>query len=223
MASIGMYGVFYAKCVLLDGVTTGYTGGAKMMGRAISAGFEPNTPDDNPLYANNGIAESDSSGASGGTLSITLDRLTMEAAADMFGLQIAEATVLVNGKQAVGRGLRYTGREQSAPLGVAFIRMNQVNGVRNYEVVRYRRTTFSMPSENAQTMGGSIEWKTPELTAAVMGMEDNGDQAWYETMVFSTQAAAIAYIESVFGIMAEKTNPIAGQGAAGYAKVGDVA
>ena len=86
MAGIGMYGVFYAKAVVKNGIVTGYTGGTKLMGKAISAGFEPSTPEDNPLYANNGEAENDSSGASGGTLTLTLDRLTMDAAADLYGL-----------------------------------------------------------------------------------------------------------------------------------------
>ena len=223
MAGIGMYGVFYAKATVQNGVVTGYTGGTKMMGKAVSASFEPNTPDDNPLYANNGEAENDSSGASGGNITMTLDRLTLDAAADLYGLQVVETQVTVNGEQATGRGLRYTGMEQSAPVGVAYIRMNQEDGVRKHEVVLYRRATFSMPAENAQTMGGSIEWQTPEISGSVMGMEGDGTNPWYETMVFPTQAAAIAYVESVLGIMADKLLPIVGQGAAGYALVGDAA
>lgn len=223
MAGIGMYGVFYAKATVQNGVVTGYTGGTKMMGKAVSASFEPNTPDDNPLYANNGEAENGSSGASGGTITVKLDRLTLDAAADLYGLQVVETQVTVNGEQVTGRGLRYTGMEQSAPVGVAYIRMNQEDGVRKHEVVLYRRATFSMPSENAQTMGESIEWQTPEISGSVMGMEGDGTNRWYEIMVFPTQAAAIAYVESVLGIMADKLTPIVGQGAAGYALVGDAA
>ena len=219
MARIGMYGVFYAKATVQNGIVTGYTGGTKMMGKAISAGFEPNTPDDNPLYANNGVGENDSSGASGGTLNLTLDRLTLEAAAELYGLQVVETQVMVGGEPVKGQGLRYTGMEQSAPVGVAFIRMNQEDGVRKHEVVLYRRATFSMPAESAQTMGESIEWKTPEISGSVMGMEGDGTTPWYETMVFPTQAAAIAYVECVFGILAEKLTAVVGQGAAGYAQV----
>lgn len=221
MAGIGMYGVFYAKCVITNGVVTGYTGGTKTMGKAISATFEPNTPDDNPLYANNAEAENDSSGASGGSLDLTLDRLKLDAAADMYGLEVVETTVTVGGEQVTGRGLRYTGREQSAPLGVAFIRMNQEDGIRNHEVVLYRRGTFSMPSSNAQTMGDSIEWQTPEISASIMGAEDGESSYWYESMVFPSQDAAIAYVESIFGPMASKSSPIVGDGAVGYAIVSD--
>ena len=221
MAGIGMYGVFYAKAVIQNGIVTGYTGGTKTMGKAISASFEPNTPDDNPLYANNGEAENDNSGASGGTLTMTLDRLTKEAAADMYNLQVEETTVQVNGKPVTGKGLKYTGMEQSSPLGTAFVRMLQEDGVRKHEVVLYRRVTYSMPAENAQTLGESIEWQTPEISGSVMGMEGDGTNAWYETFVFPTQAAAIAYIESVFGPLASKSSSIVGEGAAGYATVGD--
>lgn len=200
MAGIGMYGVYYSKATIANGVVTGYAG-VQTMGKAISASFEPNTPDDNPLYANNAVAENDSSGASGGTLTLTLDRLTQEAAADLYGLTVEDVEVTVGdtpGKQVEGTALKYTGNEQSAPVGVAFIRQNQVDGVRNHEVILYRRATFSMPADSAQTMGESIEWQTPEIEASVMGLEGNGSNAWFEQVIFPTQEAAIAYITNYF-------------------------
>ena len=200
MAGIGMYGVYYSKATIANGVVTGYAG-VKTMGKAISASFEPNTPDDNPLYANNAVAENDSSGASGGTLTLTLDRLTQEAAADLYGLTVEDVEVTVGdtpGTQVEGTALKYTGNEQSAPVGVAFIRQNQVDGVRNHEVILYRRATFSMPSDSAQTMGESIEWQTPEIEASVMGLEGDGTNAWFEQVIFPTQEAAIAYITNYF-------------------------
>ena len=200
MAGIGMYGVYYSKATIANGVVTGYAG-VKTMGKAISASFEPNTPDDNPLYANNAVAENDSSGASGGTLTLTLDRLTQEAAADLYGLTVEDVEVTVGdtpGTQVDGTALKYTGNEQSAPVGVAFIRQNQVDGVRNHEVILYRRATFSMPADSAQTMGESIEWQTPEIEASVMGLEGDGTNAWFEQVIFPTQEAAIAYITKYF-------------------------
>ena len=200
MAGIGMYGVYYSKATITNGVVTGYAG-VKTMGKAISASFEPNTPDDNPLYANNAVAENDSSGASGGTLTLTLDRLTQEAAADLYGLTVEDVEVTVGdtpGTKVEGTALKYTGNEQSAPVGVAFIRQNQVDGVRNHEVILYRRATFSMPADSAQTMGESIEWQTPEIEASVMGLEGDGTNAWFEQVIFPTQEAAIAYITNYF-------------------------
>lgn len=200
MAGIGMYGVYYSKATIANGVVTGYSG-VQTMGKAISASFEPSTPDDNPLYANNAVAENDSSGASGGTLTLTLDRLTQEAAADLYGLTVEDVEVTVGdtpGTQVEGTALKYTGTEQSAPVGVAFVRQNQVEGVRNHEVILYRRVTFSMPADNAQTMGESIEWQTPEISGTVMGLEGDGSNAWFEQVIFPTQEAAIAYITDYF-------------------------
>lgn len=200
MAGIGMYGVYYSKATVANGVVTGYAG-VKTMGKAIQASFEPNTPDDNPLYANNAVAENDSSGASGGTLNLTLDRLTQDAAADLYGLEVEDAEVTVGsdpGTEETGKALRFTGMEQSSPVGVAFIKTNQEGGVRNHEVVLYRRVTFSLPAEEAQTMGESIEWMTPEIEGTVMGLEGDGTNAWYEKVKFDTQAAAIAYITNYF-------------------------
>ena len=200
MAGIGMYGVYFSKATIANGVVTGYAG-VQTMGKAISASFEPSTPDDNPLYANNAVAENDSSGASGGTLTLTLDRLTQDAAADLYGLTVEDVEVTVGetpGTQVEGTALKYTGTEQSAPVGVAFIRQNQVDGVRNHEVILYRRVTFSMPADNAQTMGESIEWQTPEISGTVMGLEGDGSKAWFEQVIFPTQEAAIAYITDYF-------------------------
>ena len=200
MAGIGMYGVYYSKATIANGVVTGYAG-VQTMGKAISANFEPSTPDDNPLYANNAVGENDSSGASGGTLTLTLDRLTQDAAADLYGLTVEDVEVTVGetpGTQVEGTALKYTGTEQSAPVGVAFIRQNQVDGVRNHEVILYRRVTFSMPADNAQTMGESIEWQTPEISGTVMGLEGDGSNAWFEQVIFPTQEAAIAYITDYF-------------------------
>ena len=199
MAGIGLYGVYYALATITSGVVSGYQG-AKTMGKAISASFEPNTPDNNPLYANNGVAENDSSGASGGTLTLTLDRLDQAAAADLYGLAVEDVQVTVGspGTSETGKALKFTGMEQSNPVGVAFVRMNQEDGVRNHEVVLYRRVTFGMPAEEAETLGESIEWQTPEIEGSVMGLEGDGTNAWYEKVKFDTQAAAIAYITQYF-------------------------
>lgn len=198
MAGIGMYGVYYSKCMKEDGITTGYTGGVKMLGKAISATFTPSNPEDNPLYANNGVSENDSSSASGGTLNMTLDRLKQDAAADLFGLTVEEVSVNVGDTAVTGQALKYHGNEQSAPVGIAFVRMHQQDGMRKHEVVLYRSAIFGMPDEEAQTMGESIEWQTPEISGTVQGLEGDGSTPWYESVVFPSQEAALAYINDRF-------------------------
>ena len=203
MAGIGMYGVYYAKCLKTDGVTTGYTGGVQMLGKAISASFTPTNPEETPLYANNGVAENDSSSASGGTLDMTLDRLKQDAAADLYGLTVTEVTANVGETAVKGRALKYYGNEQSAPVGVAFVRMHQEDGMRNHEVVLYRSVTFGMPAQDAQTKGESIEWQTPEISGTVQGLEGDGSEPWFESVVFPSQDAALEYIYDRFKESAE--------------------
>lgn len=201
MAGIGLYGIFYSKCVKTGGVTTGYDGKVKLMGRAISASFEANTPEDNPLAANNSVAENDSSSGSGGTLTQTIDHMDIATAADLYGTTVQDATVSVGETTVEGQEIVYKGSEVSAPVGVAYIRMMQKDGKRYHEVVFYREVMFSRPNEEAQTLdpNGSIEWQTPEVTGTVAGMQGDGSMPWYRTSTWPTQEAAIAYIEKLFG------------------------
>lgn len=194
MAGIGLYGVYYSKATLTDGVLTGYNG-VQMMGKAISASFEPAEANDNPLYANNGIAERDAAGGAGGTLNVTLDQLSIDAAADLFGLTKRKETV----SSVEGSGFDFTGDELSAPVGVAFVRWNQVNNTRNhYQAVIFSYVMFSPNSEEYQTLGESVEWQTPELTGTVSGGAVTGAKPWKRVYEFPDRDSAIAFITGYF-------------------------
>lgn len=198
MAGIGLYGVYYSKATMQSGAVVSYTG-IKEMGKAISATFEPTESDNNPLYANNAIAENDASSGSGGTLTLTLDRLVASAAVDLYGLTATSTAVTVGSSSVTGTGFDYTGNEQSNPVGVAFIRWAQENDSRDkHEVVMFRNVTFSMPSIDAQTLGESIEWQTPEIEGTVVGKEGDGTNPWFVTRVFPSQAAAVQFITDKF-------------------------
>lgn len=199
MAGIGLYGIFYSKCVKEDGVTVGYEGGVKMMGKAISASFSPTVPEDNPLYANNSVSENDISAGSGGELSLTLDRMTLDTHADLYGTTVQDVTVQVNGETATGKEIVYKGSETSAPIGTAYIKLHQEDGVRHHEVVFYRECAMSRPGDEGETMGESIEWQTPEVTASVAGAQGDGTEPWYRISRWPTQEAAISYIYQLFG------------------------
>lgn len=197
MAGIGLYGVYYAKAAITDGVLTGYTGGAKQMGKAISASFEPATTDANPLYANNGIAERDISAASGGELTLTLDRLKQDAYADLYGLTVKAATVLTS---VGGSGFDFSGEEVGNVVGVAFVRWAQEENSRaHYQAVIYSYVLFNPPSDQYQTLGESVEWQTPEITGTVSGGAVTGAKPWKKVYDFPTQEACIAFINSYFG------------------------
>lgn len=194
MAGIGLYGVYYAKATLSNGVVASY-GSVKTMGAAISATWEQAEQNANPLYANNGIAERDAAAGGGGTLTLTLDRLKQEAAADLFGLT-SKSTVISG---VTGTGFEYTGNEISAPVGVGFIKWSQEENSRaHYTALVYAYALFSPPTENFATMGESVEWQTPEISAIVSGPAVTGSFAWRAVSDFPDQASAIAYINQFF-------------------------
>ena len=68
--------------------------------------------------------------------------------------------------------------------------------MRKHEVVLYRSATFGMPPQNAKTKGKSIEWQTPEISGVVQGLEGDGSEPWFESVVFHSQEAALAYIRA---------------------------
>lgn len=203
MAGIGLYGVFYSKCVKQNGVTVGYEGEVKEMGKAISASFTPNVPEDNPLYANNSVAENDTSAGSGGELTMTLDRMTLETHADLYGTTVSDVTVNAGGSQVQGKEIVYKGNEVSAPIGLAYIKMQQEDGVRYHDVLFYREAALSRPNDESATMGESIEWQTPEVTASVAGMQGDGSEPWYRMARFPAQEAAITYAKQLLSQTAE--------------------
>lgn len=209
MAGIGIYGVFYKPCKKVDGVCVGYDGTVKMMGKAIDASFSPNIPSENPLYANNSIVENDISAGSGGSLELTLDRMTLDTASDLYGTSVQDVSIEVDGETFNGSEIAYKGNEVSAPVGAAYILLGQEDGVRNHEVVFYREVTFTRPSEEAATMGESIEWQTPEISGVVAGMQADGVEPWYRKARFTTQRAAIAYIYQLFGDVLDSSSAAA--------------
>ena len=199
MAGIGMYGVYYAKANISSGTVASY-GTVSTMGKAISASYEPAEAGTNILYANNSIAETDTSLVAGGTLTITLDALSLAARADLFGLTATTTTVTVGGTSHTGNGFEYDGSETAVPVGVAFIRQSQESQNRNiHDVVIYSYCTFNEPTEEFETLGESVEWQTPTIEATVSGASVVGTTyPWRVMMRFDSQAAAIQYITDFF-------------------------
>lgn len=201
MAGIGLYGVYYSKATLTNGVITAYTG-VETMGKAIAANFAPEgNSADNRLWANNAIAEVDASQNAGGTLTVTLDRLKIDAAEDLFGLTKTTKSVTIGGTTTTGTGFSYSGNEVANPVGVAFIRWHQEENSRAvYEAVVYSYCTFSMPSEDAATYDGDagISWQTPELEATITAGPATGTYPWRMKYTFATEAEAIQFITDCF-------------------------
>lgn len=85
MATIGLSKPYVAKYNNFNGVVS-YEGGARLA-KAIEASIEIESSENNDLYADNGIAETDRSFA-GGTMTITTDDLEQDASALILGVKL---------------------------------------------------------------------------------------------------------------------------------------
>ena len=198
MAYIGLYGVYVGSCTHnAAGEWDGqYGSGCTKLGKAIAASFTPANGGENNLYADNAIAESASVAPAGGTLSITLDRLTDEGIMALWNISKTTESVTVNSTNVNGVGFNFTGSETPWDVGVGFIRQKQLDNNRNhYEAIVFGCCTFKWPSDDAQTLGDSVEWQTPTLEATVQTGASGTN--WMKRFEFPTQEAAIEWIETL--------------------------
>ena len=86
--------------------------------------------------------------------------------------------------------------DEAGYCGVGLIGVKKVNGVRAYEARFYPKTQWNDPSVDINTRAGSTEFQTPSTEGTAMPL-DNGD--WRYVEEFSTEAAALAYINGKFG------------------------
>jgi phi13 family phage major tail protein len=180
MAKIGLNNFRYSiATVASDGAIT--YGTPKKPAKAISFTFEP-TVSDATLYADDGVAEKDSS-VSGGSVTMGIDREDMETQCDMLGHTLGEDGEVIDNVNDV------------APyVGVGRVTKLMVDGQIKYRGTVLALVKFSEPSEEDNTQGESVEFSTSELSGTMIVPEDGN---WRHRKVFATKAEAITYIEGI--------------------------
>ncbi len=181
MAKIGMrnflYGILTEES---DGSAT--YGVAKKPAKAISCKVDISN-NDAKLYADDSLAESDTSFQSG-TITIGIDDEDDVMSADLLGHEIVNGEVQRNG-------------DDVAPyVGFGRIITKMVNNVYKYKVEFLCKVKFGEPSQDNTTKGETVEFGTHELQGQVAKLA-NGD--WSKTKTFNTMAEAQAYLNSFFG------------------------
>ena len=196
MAVIGLskpyYGIYSAT-----GTTVSYANGA-VMGKATEANIEIDTTEDNNLYADNAIAETDRSFA-GGTLTLSTDDLSQEVAKAILGLTETAITGIEGVTDTSVKELVYDDTQTTPYLGVGFIVKKKVGGAYKWRAVVLSKVMFSVPADAATTQGESIEWQVPELSATIM-RDDSANHVWKREATFTTEAQAEAYIKARLNI-----------------------
>ena len=196
MAVIGLskpyYGIYSA-----NGNAVSYANGA-VMGKATEANIEIDTTEDNNLYADNAIAETDRSFA-GGTLTLSTDDLSQEVAKAILGLTETAITGIEGVTDTSVKELVYDDTQTTPYLGLGFIVKKKVGGAYKWRAVVLSKVMFSVPADAATTQGESIEWQVPELSATIM-RDDSATHMWKREATFTTEAQAEAYIKSRLNI-----------------------
>ena len=198
MATIGLSKPYFAV-YSATGSTVSYANGA-VMGKATEANIEIDTTEDNNLYADNAIAETDRTFA-GGTLTLSTDDLSQEVSKAILGLAEQAITGIEGVTDTSVKELLYDDQQQTPYLGVGFIIKKKVGGVYKWRGVILTKVMFSTPADAATTQGETIEWQTPELSATIM-RDDSANHMWKREATFTTEAQAEAYIKDRLSITA---------------------
>lgn len=198
MATIGLSKPYYAIYAEAGGVVS-YSDGA-VMGKATEANISIETTEDNNLYGDNGLAETDRRFANG-TLTLSTTDLSQEVSKAILGLTEQAITGIDGVTDTSVKELVYDDTQVTPYLGVGFIIKKKVNGAYKWRGVVLPKIMFSVPEDAATTQGESIEWQTPELTGAIM-RDDSATHVWKKEATFTTEAQAEAYIKARLGITA---------------------
>lgn len=198
MATIGLSKPYYAIYAEAGGVVS-YSDGA-VMGKATEANISIETTEDNNLYGDNGLAETDRRFANG-TLTLSTTDLSQEVSKAILGLTEQTITGIDGVTDTSVKELVYDDTQVTPYLGVGFIIKKKVNGAYKWRGVVLPKVMFSVPEDAATTQGESIEWQTPELTGTIM-RDDSATHVWKKEATFTTEAQAEAYIKMRLGIAA---------------------
>jgi phi13 family phage major tail protein len=150
MATIGLDKLYYAKITENDNGEETY-GTPKLLAKAISADLSVEL-NEAILYADDGQSEAVKEFKSG-TLSLGVDDIGHETAADLCGATIDENGVLVSG-----------GEDSAKAVAVAF-RAKKANG--KYKYYWLYRVLFGIPATNLATKGDSITFSTPTIEGTI--------------------------------------------------------
>lgn len=185
---IGFSKPYVAKYVNTAGVIS-YTDGM-VLARGVNVSVAPDAPgSDNIFRADNIAAETVGGKFTGGTFTLTVDGL------------LAAAEKLIMGLPAVDDGwYHYDDDQEISYFGIGFIAKYMSDGVISYVPYILRKTSFDQIETSAETEGEEISWQTQSLTGKIL-RDDSSKHGWKDVGIeYSTEAAAEAEIEDVFGI-----------------------
>lgn len=197
MAKIGLKYPVAAIGTYVDRTAPVYASGF-VIGEAIAADKEVKFTN-NPLYANDTIVEDENSFDSG-TLKLGVDDIDEAIQVKLFG------HTLVDGAETGDPKTLVKGAADQPPfLGVGYYKTGKKNGAKYFEVTWLYKVKFAPPKESSKTAEGKISWQTPETEGSIYIIPGYKNDAYEEVTRFTTEAAAIDYLNGKAGITATGT------------------
>lgn len=187
MAAIGLNYSVYAALTENDSAGTHTYGTGKHGRKLIKADIKINTTND-PLYADDGIAESLKEFIDG-TITMNQDDISDTMKTDFIGNTTKSLTV---GEDSVTEVVSKD-TDISPYVGIGFIQPKIVDKVRKYRAIFLPKVQFAEPDETAETKGKNISWQTPSIVGTIMRRNDG---VWKEETTVTDLDTAIAYIKS---------------------------
>ena len=185
MANIGMRKVFIAERVASK--TYNVTGGLASCGHAVSVNITP-TWAEGQNYGDDMQVDTDNEFVSA---SVALSTTNVPASfhETMFGNTVTASegsTNIVHNKD-----------DEAPYVGVGFIGVEKVDGVRSYVASFLTKAKFKEPDCQLNTKTNSITYSNPSINGTALA-EDDGD--WKIDEICETEAAAIEWLEDQFGV-----------------------
>lgn len=202
MAKIGLKYPVYSPATETDS-TISYGTGA-VLAKALSANIAI-TNNEVKLFADDAVAESDNSFASG-TITMGIDDLY--DAAKVALLAYVEGDTVDSTTSAKELSV---GSVTPAYVGFGFYGKVIRNGSSFWRAIWLKKVQFKEPSDESTTKGQNVEFKTPSLEGAIMIAADG---KWKEEGTFSTEAGAKAWLDGKCGLAA-KCAPVVSSVASG--------
>ena len=182
MARIGLTNLWYSH--LTEGTDGSATyDGAKQLGKAVSCSVEV-TNNEAKLYADDSLAESDTSFANG-TMTLGTADDDDSVFADLLGHSITTEGEVTK-----------TATDTAPYVGVGRIVTKMVNGVYKYTAKFVYKVKFSEPSADENTKGENVEFSTPEIEGIISAL---GDEAgtWNKEKTFTTKSDALIWLKGL--------------------------
>ena len=168
-----------------------------MLGKAISANIKIDT-NDNKLYADDAISETDRS-FKGGTISVNIDELGDAAKLNLLGHTEGVTVDSAIGTKEIVSG----GTDTPAYIGFGFYGQKVISGVKYWRAIWLKKVQFTEPVDDTKTKAETMEFQTPTLEGTIM-LDVTSE--WKSEGTFSTEAKAKTWLEGKAGITAKAAN-----------------